>query len=120
MATITQVTMGREGHYRVTRIRPDTSATILGRCECGAIWHHTADSRYDTFSDWMLLHPAPTVVRADVQCAGTAGLIHENGTDSNGVGSCPTCHRYRPTSPQEGYPGWRQFDPHPIWMAVTP
>ena len=118
MATITSVTLGRSGHYRVTRLHPDKSATEAGVCECGATWIRTENQTYDSFSDWMLIHPKPTVVRATVACEGTHALIHEACTDGDGVGWCPVCHLYRPTSPQSGYDGWRQFDPHPIWIAV--
>jgi hypothetical protein len=121
MATVTEVTMGRVGHYRITRLHPDISATEAAECECGATWHHTIDDPiYDGFCDWVLRHPQPTIVRATVQCAGTRGLIRVEATDGNGVGWCPKCERYRPTSPQQGFDGWRQFDPHPVFVAVKP
>jgi hypothetical protein len=118
MATVTQVSLGREGHYRVTRLFPDVSATEVGRCECGNIWIRDQNVVYDSFCDWMLRHRRPTVRLATVRCAGTGGLILESCTDGDWVGWCPECHRYRPTSPQAGYEGWRQFDPHPIFVAV--
>jgi len=120
MATVTQVTMGRIDHYRVTRLHPDESATEAGECECGAIWIRADNEVYDLFSDWMMYHPKPTVVRAWIQCAGTHGLIRAEGVDGNGVGWCPKCERYRPTSQKEGYEGWYEFDPHPVFVAVKP
>lgn len=120
MATVTQVTMGRIDHYRVVPLYPDVSATEAGECECGAIWIRADNDVYDLFSDWMMYHSKPTVVRATVQCAGTHGLIRVEATDGNGVGWCPKCERYRPTSPQNGFDRWRQFDPHPVYVAVKP
>jgi hypothetical protein len=126
MATITQVTMGREGHYRVTRIRPGTSATLLGRCECGDIWVCALNELYDSFSDWMLQHPTPPRVGAAVtwsrrpQCTGSGEPIHEDCTDRDGVGLCPICRRDEPTSPEEGYAHWRTLNAHPAPIGVTP
>lgn len=119
MATITSVTMGREGHYRYLPLTPGTSTMQAAECECGATWTHgSPNSAWDTFCDWAINHPKPTVVRATVQCAG--GLIRVEAVDGNGVGWCHACQRYRPTSPQPGYEGWHQFDPHPVYVAVKP
>lgn len=140
MATITRVTMGREGHYRFIPLVPGTSTVDAAECECGATFcrgfvlgdlnteecarcgrqEDVHDPRYDTFCEWAVAHEPPTVVRATVQCAGSGGLIHGNAVDGNGVGWCPTCRRYRPTRPQEGYDGWFQFDAHPVFVAVKP
>jgi hypothetical protein len=121
MATITEVTLGRVGHYRISRLHPDTSATQAAECECGATYTHTTDDPiYDGFCDWAMRHPAPSLTRATVPCAGSEGLIRVEGTDGNGVGWCPKCERYRPTTLAEGYEGWRKFDPHPVFTAVKP
>ena len=120
MATITRVTMGREGHYRFIPLVPGTSTVQAAECECGATWTHGNDPRWDTFCEWALEHQPPTVVRATVECAGSGGLIYATVADGNGVGWCHSCKRYRPTSPQPGYDGWRQFDPHPVFVAVKP
>lgn len=118
MATITRVTMGREGHYRYLPLTPGVSVMYAAECECGATWTHQPE--WDGFCHWALDHKTPTIVRATVQCAGAGGLIHENAVDGNGVGWCYSCQRYRPTSPQPGYDGWYQFDPHPVYVAVKP
>ena len=125
MATITRVTMGREGHYRYYPLRPGTSTMEAAECQCGATWTKGENPQWDGFCHWASDHKAPTVRRAFVTeaCRGSFGLIHEGLTDGpNGsyVGWCSKCERYRPTSPQEGYEQWRQFDPHPIFVAVKP
>src|SRR5678816_1431176 len=124
MGKITQVTMGRPKHYLVTRLRSDVSAMYLGICQCGATWDHTTNQLYDSFSDWMMSHPEPIRAGAPIQwssrkqCTGTGEPVHENATDKDGVGLCPICRRDKPTSPEEGYEGWRKFDPHPVTVAA--
>jgi hypothetical protein len=120
MARITEVTLGRVGHYRISRLHPDTSATEAAECECGATWYHEGNEIYDGFCDWAIRHPTPTITLADAPCPGNHALIRAEVTDGNGVGWCPKCERYRPTSLAEGYDGWRQFDPHPVFVAVKP
>lgn len=121
MATITRVTMGREGHYRYYPLELGGSITNGCECECSATWN-PSDEQWDSFSHWAMDHQAPTVRRAFVTdaCSGSFGLIYTALTDENYVGWCSKCKRYRPTSPQQGYDGWRQFDPHPVFIAVTP
>lgn len=121
MATITRVTMGRTGHYRYYPLTPGTSTMDAAECECGAIYTR-GDEAWDSFCDWATAHERPTVRRAfaNEKCIGSGGLIHAALSDGNGVAWCGRCERYRPTSPQAGYPGWRQFDPHPVFVAVTP
>jgi hypothetical protein len=122
MATIR---MGRPEHYQVQPLDPHTSVTQLGICQCGATWDHTTNQLYDSFSDWMMSHPEPIRAGAPIQwssrkqCSGSGEPIHEARTDGNGVGLCPICKRDKPTSPEEGYEGWRKFDPHPTTLAAT-
>ena len=118
MATIIRADLGREGHYRYVRLVPGQIILEAAECECGATWTHTEDTVWGTFCEWANGHQTPTIVRATVQCAG--GLVREQAVDGNGVAWCPSCHLYRPVSPQPGYEGWYQFDPHPIFVAVKP
>ena len=119
MATITRVTMGREGHYRYVQLVPGISTMDAAECECGATFvRQDPDTTWDTFCEWALDHKKPTIKHATIQCAG--GLIRGEAVDGNGVAWCPSCHLYRPTSPQPGYEGWYQFDPHPVFVAVKP
>ena len=126
MAKMLSVAMGREGHYRYFRYAPNVSAFHEAVCECGAEWHHQTDrERWGSFTQWADAHQAPPLLPAlhTEQCKGSGGLIHTDLTDGRlgrFAGWCKVCQRFRPTSDQPGYDGrWRQFDPHPVYVAVT-